>query len=70
MLPSRGALRLKIKDFGGVWLQSFVLFLEGSWAVKTLISHGRGSKNYNFTEVKILLLVDSMLGFILELKSF
>ena len=25
MLPSRGALRLKIKDFGGVWLQSLFL---------------------------------------------
>ena len=25
MLPSRGALRLKIEDFGGVWLQSVFL---------------------------------------------
>ena len=25
MLPSRGALRLKIEDFGGVWLQSLFL---------------------------------------------
>ena len=67
MLPSRGALRLKIEDFGGVWLQSFFCrdfasFLEGSWAVKTLILHGRGSKNHNFTEVRILVLFGSILG--------
>ena len=75
MLPSRGALRLKIEDFGGVWLQSFFCsrdfasFLEGSWTVKTLISHGRGSKNHNFTEVRILSLFVSILGVILEPKS-
>ena len=32
MLPSRGALRLKIKDFGGVWLQS--LFLKRFYSSK------------------------------------
>ena len=75
MLPSRGALRLKIEDFGGVWLLSFFFcrdfapFLEGSWTVKTLISHGSGSKNHNFTEVRILSLVVSILGVILEPKS-
>ena len=67
MLPSRGALRLKIEDFGGVWLQSFFLFKEilyhfgmGSWPAKTLISHGRGSQNHNSTEVRILPLFNSI----------
>ena len=31
MLPSRGALRLKIEDFGGVWLQS--LFLKRFYVI-------------------------------------
>ena len=30
--------------------------------MKTLISHGRGSKNHNFTEVRIPLLFGSILG--------
>ena len=69
MLPSRGTLRLKIEDFGGVWLQSFFCrdfapFLEGSWTVKTLTSHGRGSKNYNFTEIRILALFSPFLEWI------
>ena len=46
-----------------------MLFLEGSWAAKTLISHGRGSKNHNLTEVRIILLFGSILRVILELKS-
>ena len=33
--------------------------------MKTLILHGRGSKNHNFTEVRILLLFGSILGVIL-----
>ena len=59
MLPSRGALRLRIEDFGGsgcrvFFWRDFVLFLKGSWEAKTLISHGRGSKDYKFTEVRII----------------
>ena len=76
MLPSRGALRLKIEDLGGegsgcrVFLgRDFMSFLEGSWTAKMLISHGRGSKNYNFTEVRILSLSDSIFRIILEPKS-
>ena len=64
----------KLRILGGsgrrVFFQrDFVSFLEGSWAVKTLISHGRGSKNHNFTEVRIPLLFGSILGVILEPKS-
>ena len=64
----------KTDDFGGVWLQSIFLkgffsFLEGFWAVKTVILHERGSKNHNFTEVRILSLFDQILEVILEPKS-
>ena len=74
MLPSRGAMRLKIEDFGGSGCRvfcsrDFAAFLEGSWRVKTLISHGRGSKNHNFAEVRILPLIVFILGVILEPKS-
>ena len=63
----------KTDDFGGVWLQS--LFLKRFCVTfggvlgnknKTLISHGRGSKNHNFTEVRILLLFGSILVVILH----
>ena len=64
----------KLRILGGsgcrvFFWRDFASFLEGSWAVKTLILHGRGSKNHNFTEVRILLLFGSILGVILELKS-
>ena len=53
-----------LRFLGGLVAESFFLrdlmsLLEGSWAVKTLISHGRGSKNHNFTEVRIVLLFGS-----------
>ena len=50
----------KTDDFGGVWLQSifskrFCLIFRGVLgSEKTVILHGRGSKNHNFTEVRIL----------------
>ena len=64
----------KTNDLGGVWLQSIFLrdvvsFLEGFWAVKTVILHGRGSKNHNFTEVRIQSLFGFILVVILEPKS-
>ena len=49
--------------------RDFASFLEGSWTVKTLISHGRGSKNHNFTEVRILSLFVSILEIILGPQS-
>ena len=64
----------KLRILGGsgcrvFFWRDFASFLEGSWAVKTLILHGRGSKNHNFTEVRILLLFGSIWGVILEPKS-
>ena len=43
MLPSRGALRLKIKDFGGVLLQS--LFLKSFCIIVGVVL---GSENVDF----------------------
>ena len=64
----------KLRILGGsgcrvFFKRDFAPFLEGSWTVKTLISHGRGSKNHNFTEVRILSLFVSISGVILEPKS-
>ena len=51
------------------FFKNFAPFLEGSWTVETLISHVRGSKNHNFTEVRILLIFVSISGVLLVLKS-
>ena len=74
MMPSRVALDGKLTIWGGsgcrdFFFLDFVSFLEGFWAVKTVILHGRGSKNHNFTEVRILSLFDFILEVILEPKS-
>jgi len=43
MLPSRGALRLRIEDFGGVWLQS--VFLKRFYII---FGGVLGSENFDF----------------------
>ena len=74
MTSSRVALDGKLTILGGsgcrvFFWRDFVLFLEGFWAVKTVILHERGSKNQNFTEVRIRSLFDTILEVILEPKS-
>ena len=73
MKPSRVSLEGKLITFGessceSLFLNSFyVIFIE-SWAAKTMISHGRGIKNHNFTEVRILSHFNSISGVILRPK--
>ena len=74
MLPSRGALRLTTEDFGGVWLQSlflkrFCVIFGGVLNSEIIDFAWEGIKNHNFTEVRILPLVGSILAVILEPES-
>ena len=71
MMPSRVALYGKLAILGGsscrvFFWRDFVSFWNGFWPVKTLILHKRGSKNHNFTEVRIQSLFGSILVVILH----